>query len=98
MQTHLPPECRVYFAEKLRVHDKIHPASKEVTGQPGKSVRCYIKAVSHFPEKGGEAYGSQAKETIPALSDMLHRYPLDNDHHIPESTLAARMVPERLMD
>ena len=50
-------------------------------------------AVSHFPEKGGEAYGKRALGESPALPDMLYLDLFDLDLHISKSLLAARWPP-----
>ena len=55
----------------------------------------YIKAVSHFPAKGGGAYAERALEEIPALPAVLHHCPGDNDVHGPKCALTARLLPER---
>ena len=64
--------------------------------RPGERCAVHKKAVSHFPAKGGEAYGRRALGESPPLPGMLHHCPCDNDPHITYSALAARMVPERL--
>ena len=71
-------------------------ASAEVTEEIRRKCALYRSAVSHFPAKGGEAYGKKAREDTPALPDMLHHYPCGNGLHIPKSVLAARLRPERL--
>ena len=55
-----------------------------------------IKAVSHFPAKGGEACGNRTLGESPPLPDMLHLGLFDLDVHIPKSSLAARLGPGRL--
>ena len=55
-----------------------------------------IKAVSHFPAKGGEAYGKRSWGESPSLPGMLHLDLFDLDVHIPKSSLAARLGPGRL--
>ena len=65
--------------------------------RPGERALLHT-AVGHFPAKGGEAYGRRAKGESSALPDMLHHYPCDNGLHISQSSLTARLAPERSTD
>ena len=59
----------------------------------GKGVAAI--AVSHFPEKGGDAYGRRAMDESPSFRGMLHHRACIDDLHIPKRKLTARSVPER---
>jgi hypothetical protein len=61
--------------------------------RPGERCAVHKTAVSHFPAKGGEAYGKQTLGESPSLPGMLHLGLFDLDVHIPRSALAARMAP-----
>ena len=52
-------------------------------------------AVGHFPAMGGEAYGKKAREAIPALPDMLHHCPYDDDLHISKGYLSCKKLVDR---
>ena len=55
--------------------------------------RCYIKAVSHFPEKGGDADAEETGTYGTAVSGVYSGDAVRTDH---KSALAARKPPGRL--
>lgn len=55
----------------------------------GERVRCYIKAVSHFPEKGGDAHGRRARDESPAYPGVVYHCAVFDDCHGPKSVLTA---------
>ena len=50
-------------------------------------------AVSHFPEKGGDADGKRAMGASPSLRGVFTRHPMVDDLHIPKRVLTARLRP-----
>ena len=54
-----------------------------------------LMAVGHFPAMGGEAYGKKARDAIPALPDMLHHCPYDDDLHISKGYLSCKKLVDR---
>nr|DAZ70683.1 MAG TPA: hypothetical protein [Caudoviricetes sp.] len=53
-------------------------------------------AVSHFPERGGDADGRRTLGASPALRGCIPGSPLAAGLHRPKSVLAARLAPGRL--
>ena len=50
-------------------------------------------AVSHFPEKGGDADGKRTLGESPALPGVFYHHLFDDGLHIPKRVLAARLPP-----
>ena len=55
-------------------------------------------AVSHFPEKGGDADGTRIQGQGPEIPGVFYHHPCGDGLHSPKRVLAARLVPERLAD
>ena len=69
-----------------------YPATVRKRAEEG---RCYIEAVSHFLEKGGDADGAEALDAGPAISRASGMDHFDPALLSPESLLTARKAPER---